>query len=206
MNWFEKVCSLGAIFCIPLLAEESCNVPICKQTVSSLIELKGGYFFFASQKMRTIYPNGGFEIQLSGSYPIAKSYYLYGSIGFCEARGKSLHFHQKTSLWQVPIDAGFKPILKIASCMQWYTAFGPRFFYVQQNNDSPFVDQNQGKTGLGFFVNTGFNFHFFHHLFIDLYGEYSYEGVHFSSSNTNVLARSIQVGGFDFGAGFGCSF
>jgi hypothetical protein len=62
------------------------------------------------------------------------------------------------------------------------------------------------QNGLGGFVNMGFNFFPCRHLLVDVFGEYSYNRMHFHSSKTNSYGESAQVGGFAFGAGLGYAF
>jgi hypothetical protein len=171
-----------------------------------LLEAKAGYFFFASEKMSEVYRDGGFEVQLSGSFPIYRCLQVYASAGYLQAWGQSENGHQDTTIWEIPIDLGLKPVLNIASYAQYYIALGPRYFYVHQHNDSSYVNRNLSKNGVGFFINTGFNFFPIRHLLIDIFGEYAYEAPRFSSSKPNVFGGKIQISKFTFGAGVGYAF
>ncbi len=190
------------ILSLPLFSEK----PAGDWIAPPRVEMKAGYFFFASQKLRDVYGSGGFEIQASGSYPIKRELHIYGSVGFLEAWGNSTHFDQGTTLWEIPVDVGLKPILRITSYADWYIAVGPRYFYVHQSNHSSFVDQTVSKNGIGLFANTGFHFFPIDHLLVDLFGEYSYQPVDISSSKSGAHGRDTQVGGFYFGAGLGYLF
>lgn len=174
--------------------------------VSPLLETKASYLFFTSSQTNHVYPNGGFQIQVSGSYPIWKGLHVYGSAGFSEAWGHSQSFHQNTSLWQLSVDLGLKPIFTIASFAQYYLAIGPRYFYAHQHNDSTYVTPVIARSGAGLFTNTGFNFYPRSHLLINIFGEYAYEPVHFSSKRLYVYGRSTQLSFFSFGAGIGYAF
>lgn len=177
--------------------------PLCKSP--PLLEAKGSYFFFTSDKIRKVYPSGGFEVQVSGSYPVWKCLQIYGSLGFLKATGHSINFHQSTSIWEIPVDLGLKPIFTLTSFLQYYIALGPRYFYAHQHNNSSYVNPNIGKSGIGLFTNTGFNF-VLNHFLIDIFGEYSYEPTHFSSSTSNVYSQHIQLSKFNFGLGLGYAF
>jgi hypothetical protein len=174
--------------------------------VQPVLEVKGGYFFFSDAKMRKIYNKGGLDLQISGSYPIWRWLQIYGSVEYLERHGRSLHGHQKTSIWEIPVSLGLKPVITICPKVQYYFTLGPRYFFVHQHNDSSYVNRNIGRSGIGGFVNTGFAFFPLHHLLVDVFGEYSYERVHVHSSKTNVYGRNIQVGGFSFGVGLGYAF
>lgn len=170
------------------------------------LEVKAGYFFFASSEMRDIYSRGGVDVQLSGAYPVWKGLQIYASIEWLQKSGYSLSSHKKTSIWQIPVNVGLKPVITICRWAAWYFALGPRYFYIHQHNHSSYIPKNKGKSGLGFFVNTGFDFTLWNHLLIDIFGEYSYERIHFHTSQTNVYTKRVQVGGFTFGGGLGYSF
>lgn len=176
-----------------------------------LIEFKTGYFFFSNSKMRKIYDKGGLDIQLSASYPLwtlsdCWTLEAYGSLEYFQRSGKSLHAHQKTSLWSVPVNFGVKPVYTIDSNKQYYCAFGPRYFFVHQHNRSDYLYKNDSKNGLGFFVNTGFNYAHCACLMIDSFIEYSYGKMRFHSGKSRVYTKSTQVGGFTLGGGIGYTF
>jgi hypothetical protein len=174
--------------------------------VQPMIEFKAGYFFFAESKMRKIYDNGGFDLQVSGSYPVWRWLQIYGSVEYLQCQGKSLNGHQRTKIWELPVSVGLRPVFTIYSKAQYYFTLGPRYFYVHQHNRSSFVNKNRSHSGIGGFVNTGFLFYPYYHFLIDIFGEYAYERVHVHSSKHNVQGRGVQVGGFTFGVGLGYAF
>jgi len=97
-------------------------------------------------------------------------------------------------------------VFTLASFVQYYFSLGPRYFYVHQYNNSSFVNQSIGKSGIGLFVNTGFNFYVLERMLIDIFGEYAYEPTHISSSEPNVFGGNVQVSTFAFGLGLGYKF
>lgn len=176
-----------------------------------LFEIKTGYFFFSNPKMRKIYDRGGLDVQLSASYPsciLTKNWTLhaYAAAEYFHRSGKSLNGHQKTSVWSVPINIGFKNIYEINANTQCYFALGPRYFYLHQHARSPYVYKHKAGNGLGFFVNTGINYILYDHFVIDMFGEYSYATVHFRNRRPRIYTRNIEVGGFTFGGAFGYKF
>lgn len=176
-----------------------------------LIEAKGGYFFFASSKMRQVYDKGGWDIQLSSSLPVWQplkrlNLNLYGSIEFLRCSGNSTKENYKTYIWELPVNIGLKPVFLLSQQVQYYFALGPRYFFIRQHNFSEYVDKHKSRHGIGLFVNTGFNFILHKHLLVDLFGEYSYAKTRFHSSTSKIYTRNIQVGGFTFGAGLGYYF
>jgi opacity protein-like surface antigen len=176
-----------------------------------LFEVKTGYYFFSNSIMRKVYDKGGLDIQLCTSCPLWNltsrwTLNAYGAVEYFYLSGKSINGDQKTSLWAVPINIGLKPVYAINANMQYYFAIGPRSFYIHQHNLSSFVYKNKNGNGLGFFINTGFNYALNDHFVIDIFGEYSYAKVHFHGGNPLIYTRNIQIGGFTFGAGLGYEF
>lgn len=171
-----------------------------------MIEAKAGYFFFASSKMRKIFDHGGVDVQLSGSYPLWRNLQVYGSIEYLQKSGRSLNGHQKTSIWQIPVNFGLKPIFTFWNHLQYYITLGPRYFYIHQHNESSYVPRNKGRSGVGLFANTGINYVFCNGFLLDAFGEYSFTRTRFHNAKHNVEGRRIQVGGFTFGLGIGFSF
>lgn len=181
------------------------------QSIDSLLEVKGGYFFFANSTMRKIYDKGGYDLQVSGSFSVAtwpERYGLdiYASVEFLHCSGKTIGGNEKTSIWEIPVNLGLKPIIAICTSVQYYFAIGPRYFHLHQHNNSSTLVKNIDRNGIGLFANTGFNFFPTEHLLIDVFGEYSYTKISFHSSKRNVFGQSIQVGGFVFGVGLGYAF
>ena len=176
-----------------------------------LFEVKTGYFFFSDSKMRKLYDRDGLDIQLCASYPLWNlssrwSLNAYGAVEYFHRSGKSIKGHQKTSLWSIPVNIGLKPVYPINAYLKYYFAIGPRYFYIHQHNHSSYVYKNKSKNGLGFFVNTGFNYLLCDHFVIDVFGEYSYAKTHFHGGKSRVYTRNIQIGGFTFGGGLGYEF
>ena len=181
------------------------SVSVFKDTRPTL-EGKAGYFFFLNSKMRKIYKKGGIDAQITGTYPIWKGLEFYGSVEFLERRGKSLGDKQKTVIYQIPVNVGLRSVLTFCKQVQYYATLGPRYFYVHQHNDSSYVPKNRGRSGVGFFANTGFNFIPIKHFVIDIFGEYSWAKTHFHNAKHNAYSRDIQIGGLTFGGGLGYVF
>lgn len=175
-----------------------------------ILEFKAGYFFFSNSKLRKIYDRGGLDIQLCGSYPwnLSKRWSIsaYGAVEYFRRSGRSLNEHQKTSIWSIPVNIGLMPAYAINPNMHYYFAIGPRYFYIHQRNHSSLIDKNESKNGIGFFVNTGFNYVLWQHFLLDVFGEYSFAKAHFHGEKSRAYSRTIQIGGFTFGGGLGYKF
>lgn len=171
-----------------------------------LIEAKAGYFFFVDDTMRKVYNQGGWDVQLAGSYPIYKYLHIYGAVEYLEKSGYSLNGNQKTHIWELPISLGLKPVITLNKRAQWYITIGPRYFLAYVHNYSSYVPKHMNANGCGGFANTGFLLTYGKHFTLDFFGEYSYKKLHFSSNLPGTTAQSAQVGGITVGVGLGYSF
>ncbi len=212
MRCLDKVVLLLLLLSGECFSKEQGKVPPCDEIrdvladVQPQIEVKLGYFFFDSSTMSNVYNQGGIDVQLSGSYPVGGWLQLYGSVEFIEKHGHSQGSNSKVWLTEVPLSLGLKPTFTIRPDILYYFAFGPRYSFVQTSTNYPYVKKNENSSGVGLFVNTGFDFILWRHFLIDIFGEYSYVPISFSNSPNNVYGQRVQVGGFTFGAGFGYAF
>lgn len=193
---------LKAFFCLFLAISSTVS--------ATLFEVKAGYFFFSDSKMRKVYDRGGLDLQLCTTHPLCTvtrrwELHAYGALEYFQKSGKSINGNQKTSLWAVPVNIGLKPIYTINERMLYYFAVGPRYLYIHQHNHSSYVSKNNSRNGLGFFVNTGFNYLLCNGFVLDIFGEYSYAKIRFHAKSGS-YSRRIQVGGFTFGGGLGYEF
>ena len=171
-----------------------------------LLEIKSGYFFFSEHIMRQVYNSGGIDVQLSYSQPIWKWLQIYSAVDYIQANGRSLNGHYFTKIRVIPLSLGLKPVIPLTSWLDYYLYLGPRYFFVNINNSSNYVDHSKNGNGLGGFAGTGFLFRPIEHFVIDLFGDYSYKKKSFHSSKKNVSGHSVDIGGFAFGAGLGYEF
>lgn len=171
------------------------------------VEVKPSYFLFTAAPMKHIYNHGGFQLQGSVSVPCCTYLDLYGSIGYRKAWGHALNTGEKTNLGVLPVDIGLKPIFTIRENCSYFFAVGPRYFYLHQNNCSPYVDCSITGNGIGIFVNTGFNLLLAEHLLLGIFGEYSYEKKAICPQKPYVFSNgATQIGGFAVGINVGYSF
>jgi outer membrane protein W len=189
----------------PAPCEEPCPIePSCSVNVP-ILEAKAGYFIFASSTMRRIY-DGAYDVQLSATYPVWEWLGVYASAEYLYASGRSLHGDEDTSIWELPVSLGLKSVVEVNDKVTCYFTLGPRYVYVHQHNDSPYVDETISRNWFGGFANTGFNFAFGDHWIFDVFAEYSYVQIDYDAKKPNTYGESIQVGGVLFGGSLGYTF
>lgn len=175
------------------------------------IELKWGYFFFANSSLSNVYDDGGFDIRLVGSFPLWNCSQKFGlevytAAEYFHCSGKSISFGEDTTVWGIPLSIGLKPVFFLTPNLQYYCAFGPRYLYIHQHNDSSFVQKNLHSHCGGVFCNMGFDFKFWNCIYVDIFGEYSYARGHFHTSSPNVYKGTSDISNFAFGLGLGYAF
>jgi hypothetical protein len=194
-------------FFAPLLTAYSANnLDFQANQEKPVTEIRYGYFFFTDPTLKKVYNDGAVDIQLSRSYTLRKNLQFYTSIEYLYNHGRSLFGNQKTFIYEIAVNLGFKPVIPISSWLNFYFIPGLRYSYVHQKNESSYVDKVIRQNGLGGFIDAGFNFVFKEYFLIDLFGEYSYVKVKCHPDRTNVYSSDTQIGGVTFGLGLGYAF
>lgn len=207
------ICAFLALSPSLFALQESCNECMTQKDccIQPTLEIKSGYFFFSKSSMRNVYDKGGIDLQLTSTYPLFDynetcNSQVYASIEYLYCSGQSLEEKQKTTFKEIPVNFGLKTAFKISPQLKYYFTLGPRYFHVQQNNNSQFVSHKQSRNGIGFFANTGFKIILGRHFLLDIFGEYTYAKTHFPSNEPNVYTRNMQLGGYTIGGGMGYIF
>ena len=174
---------------------------------SHTLELKSSYFFFAQDPLNKVYNHGGFEESLSGSFPLWRWLNAYASVGIAHVSGKSLNNCQKTSLFLVPLDLGLKVVFPLHKKLDFYLTVGGQYSYLQQHNDSSFVDKHLHQHCGGFFINGGWNIFATRHLLIGFFGEFAGAKTSIKSHKPNVFGNhDLRIDNGAVGVSIGYAF
>jgi hypothetical protein len=177
----------------------------CQLCAETLVDFKVGYFNFSDQKMSKVFNEGGVDLQLSVSYPFYRWLQLYGSLEYCERRGRSLGLHEKTHFYAVPISLGLKSVFSICQDWSFFAALGPRFFLVKVRSNTDLIPHHIERNGWGGFAGGGFMYHY-GCCMLQLFGEYSWKQMQFRNYPNHVYGKSVNVGGGTIGGGVGYLF
>lgn len=206
---------MGALllsFCSVASAGKSEKKKRVKQVnyIEKQIEARAGYFLFSDSTMGSIYKDGGLHVQAAGVFPVVQVLGLYGSVGFVYANGRALGTEDKTTFLKVPVDVGLKWMFKPNGengKMSLAGAVGPRFVFLQQTNNSLYIDPKLSTATVGAFFNSSMNYLVNDRCFVGFFSEYSFERATFSSSMPNVYVQDgTQVGGCTWGLTIGARF
>ena len=175
----------------------------CFNTLHSsewIAELRGGYFYPTSEKFRDIYKSGCLEGEIEISKTCRENWMGWGNVNYLQKNGRSIGFHNKTTLQMIPISLGCKYKFLMCNSLSPYLGAGLTYTIFEIKNDSDFVKKHVTKGGFGFVIKSGLHIDLSESFLLDLFSDYYYQEIHFYTN------RNINVGGFKIGMGFGYRF
>ncbi len=170
-----------------------------------LLEGKAGYFFPQNHKFRKIYGSGliyGAELSVQAW----KWLYPWASASYFSKTGHSFDVSYSTRVTFVPVGVGLKGIYTTRN-VDFYLGAGLLATYLHTHDHSCFVIQRQSKWGVGAIAKAGLLFNLRKHIFLDIFGDYSWTKIHFHNTrNGTVIPQTANLSGFSVGAGLGGRF
>ncbi|MGD2169863.1 MAG: hypothetical protein PVI40_06450 [Chlamydiota bacterium] len=184
--------------------DQNCLSKKCKQTRIGYIDIKPGYFYPTSSRLRQIYETGGFNGQLElGFFPINwLAIWMQGGAYWRD--GLAVNSDVETHIIIATGTLGLKGVYEFNRYISAYLGAGARYFYLHIRNNSDFVQRKviKNKIGGGFtagfwiFPKPGYP------LFFDVFVDYGTRKVDFSGVNRN----NLKLDGTTAGIGLGCQF
>lgn len=170
------------------------------------IEGRLSCFIPQSSLVRDIYGYCGINYEVEGTIPAWKALNVWWALDYVSLNGKSEGLEDPTTLRIFPITLGLKALFR-TRWFQPYFGLGMRYFFIWNHNDSPYVQSNVSKNGMGGVAEIGTLFQPIRHFVIDIFANYSYRkfDTHYSSSS-NTAGNSLNVGGWNLGGGIGYQF
>lgn len=165
-----------------------------------MAELRGGYFYPTSKKFREIYKDGGLEGEIELSKTFRENWMGWGNVGYFQRDGRSIGFHDKTTIRMIPISLGLKYQFLLCNLLSPYLGAGITYTFFDIKNDADFVKRHVTKGGFGFVLKSGIYIDLSENFLLDLFVDYYYQEVHFYTKD------KVDVGGFKMGMGLGYRF
>ncbi|MBA3957428.1 MAG: outer membrane beta-barrel protein [Parachlamydiaceae bacterium] len=159
-------------------------------------ELRAGYYYPESSRLRRIYHSGGPEAELEVTYKYSDQALVWGNLGYFSRHGRSLEMHEKTYIRIVPFSVGFKYLFCWSECAHPYLGLGGSYTWLHVKNDSDFVQRHISKRGFGFVVKSGI-YVSLGDFFADLFLDYYYQKIALHHHHT------LDLGGLRSGVGLG---
>lgn len=175
------------------------NTPILEGRIS--------YFDFFSNQVREMYPGGGINYGLTTSVPIWRELNFWGAVDYFTKGGTMIGINHSTRITFVPITVGFKYLYSVVRWLGIYGGAGFKYYFASAINRSPALNRTIFRTGPGAAIETGAIFCINKHFTTDLFANFSYAKISGPSHTpTNVISTSMQLSGWNVGAGLGYKF
>ena len=113
---------------------------------------------------------------------------------------------RRTRIQIVPVTLGLEYVYAFNNVFEAYVGLGPRYFYVNVHNHSPYVRKVDSKSGVGGAFRAGGLINVTKHWVIDFFGDYSLKKMHFTGSNSRVQRHDLYLSGLSLGLGVGYRF
>jgi len=157
------------------------------------IELKGSYFSPTEKAFQDIY-GGGITFGGEVSIGLWKKLQFWFGGNYYSGEGGLSFSGEETKLNILPIGGGLKYEL-FTGTLRFYGGIGINYYQYKESN----VIGDVNKGGIGFIGKIGLNLNVTEGLFLDLFTNYSY-------CKMTPADFTINIGGFDIGAGLGYKF
>lgn len=175
---------------------------------SGFLEIRGAYFLPIQHTFRTIYcPTFFWGLEWNGQL----YQQLYGWIGanYLRKHGHTIPDHSPTTLTMVPLSLGLKWIYN-SYRVQPYLGVGQEITYEHEKTNSNIFVHSRSNWSYGGIFKIGFLVYATHHLFLDFYTDYSLRTLRLQKLSSSLpqweWIHSIDLSGFNFGAGLGYGF
>lgn len=163
-------------------------------------ELRGGYFYPTSKKFREIYKSGGVEGEIEVAKKFKENWIGWGNVNYFQKKGRSIGFHDKTTIRMVPLSFGLKYQFLFCNSVSPYLGVGVAYTILNIKNDSEFVKKHVTKNGFGFVIKSGIYIDLSKSFLLDLFVDYYFQEMHFYTKH------HVDVGGLKIGFGLGYRF
>ena len=189
----------------------------CSNPDKTLLEFRVSYYYPNSSELRKIFNNGGINYQLTGTIPICPNFQgltrgvnLWTGVDYFSKTGHSIGFDEKAKITIIPITVGIKYFFPFFGCRlpgNFYAAGGMKYYFLYTHNHSNKIRRNINRRGMGSIAEIGFITNIENNLIIDIFGSYSSKSFGAPSiSNPAIEGISLNVSGFNIGAGIGYKF
>ncbi len=170
-----------------------------------LLEFKGAYFLPTGNVFNKIYHNAaifGPEV----TFAIHNDWYGFASADFLSTKGRSINFHNRTTVTLIDVAVGFKYFVPFRYG-NFYAGLGVLPTQVHTRDHSPFVIPKRTKWGCGGIGKMGAYFDLPQCFVINIFFEYSFVNISFKHHfNAITQSHKANLNGCRFGAGLGYQF
>lgn len=241
--------SFFMLLSLPLLARNDCKTcGFCDNSDSEVdcdsfwgisVEARVAYFHPLSKKVRRIYGHGWADYQLEFSKSLNRlcgfgkwcccdgfediDLRIWTGVSGFSKKGRSIGFHDATTLQLIPINLGLKIFCPIFCNTEAFVGAAACYSLLRIHDHSPYVHQHIRKESWGALLQSGITYHFCKWIYASLFFDYYFQRFHFhenwfssfsesseysiSNSSSRYVERfDLEMHGYKIGLGLGISF
>ena len=172
---------------------------------SIIVEFRVSYFQPFSKSFRKL-TGEGVTYGLETTIPVWKGLNIWGEIDYFSKDGKMSGIDRTGHITLVPVTLGLKYVYYFNRYYGLYGGAAGKYYFVEEVNRVFPMHKTSHRNGLGGVVEIG-NLICFNHFVIDIFSSWSFKkikGPHHLPPNAESF--SMQVGGWNIGAGLGYKF
>jgi len=190
------------IFCLTIFSGSSLFADLC-----SSLEFRGAGFFHSSHRFREIYGNVGtsYQIEAAGNLDFCNldcNLGWFANVDWTQKKGRSEGLHDVTKMSIANLSFGLKYLYPFYRNYTAYAGIGPSFSRIALNNHHSHLrshnNRYNSRIAIGGILKTGVLYSVSCNLFLDVFVDYLYQPVSYSTN--------VDIGGFKLGAGIGYKF
>ena len=194
-------------------AVEECPKPepskcCCYDNNRPILEFRASYFFPFSKIVRDLVHSGGANIALEATIPVWRKLNVWTGIDYFSRSGRMTDIDASVHLTIVPVTVGLKYIYPLRQYYGIYGGAGVRYYFVEMVNRLEPIYRTVHRSGVGGIIEIGNMFYIGEHFVIDIFTAFSFTKVNGIGGDLppNATSTSIDVGGWNIGAGLGYKF
>lgn len=164
------------------------------------VEFRAAAFFNSSHRFKEIYGNVSPSYQLEANTTFCGCYGAFFNADWVHQNGRSKGCEERTKINIANFSFGLKAFLPFYCDFTGYVGIGPVIgsFHIKNHVRNSCVKSNNSKCAVGGVFKLGILYAIKCNLFLDVFVDYLYQPVHYSSH--------INLGGVKLGAGLGYKF
>lgn len=188
--------------------------------MSPYVQAKFGAFSFTDGTQNDIYCDWDVAYGAEFGVNINRCFAFAFNYGYCRKNGRAIisdsNDHEyfvgdkivykthKTNITYQNLDLVAKAFWPLYYCVKPYVGVGPRFVFIDIDNDSPYVTESISQTGFGGMVTAGIRFSWCR-FYLDPFFEYGFCKMNFTGSKSS-YQYDANYNNLLFGVGIGFCF
>lgn len=172
------------------------------------IDGRVSYLYPISDRIRDIYGNGWADYTFEVLQTYFKKWTVWERVDWWQTKGHATCLHNRTKMRLLSFKIGFDYLFNVTDDLDLYLGAGASYNLLRIHNYSRYVKQHSRKNEFGFLTQTGLNYHFKKHFYLNFNLEYLFQEFNFSkhTSHPHVRRNNVDLSCLQVGGGVGVTF